>query len=180
MKMFENEYKSVDFKHKAIIDKLGWGEPPQYHSSCSCGWIGVEIDTFPNEETNFLPALKPLIAKYGIEQIVRGPNDSSGTKEDAVKQVLIHINYDPELDAKKTLNNFNELFTQYTKYINEGNFGQSFELVNNLQKAHKEILRMEERINIFENYELNIPAFNPALYKEVQEIVNEYRKSKNK
>lgn len=173
--MLENEY-SMNSAHKAIIDKLGWGEPPQYHSSCSCGWIGVRIDTFPNEKTNFLPALKPLIAKYGIEQIARGPNAASGVKEDAVKQVLIHINYDPELDAKKTLNNFNELFTQYTKYINEGSFVQSFELVNNLKEAHKEILKMKERSYIFKNHKLNIPAFNPTLYKEIQQIVDEYRK----
>jgi len=179
VKMSNNEYISNDSQHKAVINVLGWGEPPQYHPSCSCGWIGVNIDTFPNEETNFPHLLKPLIAKHGLEQIVRLPNGASGVKEDAVKQVLIHINYDPKLDSEKTLNNFNEVFAQYTKYVNEGNFGQSFELANNVQKAHEEILIMEERTNIFKNHELNIPEFDPEIYKEIQQKIDDNRKMNN-
>lgn len=167
-------YGSFDSKHKPTIVEIGWGEPPQHHPSCSCGWRGITIDTYPQDQLHPFPEVCLLIEEYGADQVYRGPHIALGEKNDALKQVLIHIDYNPDLDAEYWLNEFNKVFENYSKNIAEKEYAQALSLVKKLSGLNQELVNMEHRIDVFKNHKLTIPKFDAELHLKVEEITKEY------
>lgn len=169
-------YGSMDSKHIPAITEMGWGEPPQYYPSCSCGWQGVSVDTYPQDQLKPYPELIPLIEQYGVKQVYRTPRQTLGEKNDALKQVLIHIDYKPEIDSEYWSNEFSIVFEEYSRKVQDKEYELTLSVGKNLTALNQELLNMKQRIEIFNNNESAIPELNVELYEKVEKIIEEHRK----
>jgi hypothetical protein len=77
--------------HAPMLTTLGWGEPPSYSTSCSCGWQGLTVGTYTPEL--FIKELQPVLATYGPGAML-GEHEVYGDRVDAVMVILEHLRYD--------------------------------------------------------------------------------------
>lgn len=177
-------YGSMNPKHVPRIDALGWGEPPQYYPSCSCGWTGISIDTYPEESLNRNiknhPQVQQLLEKYNLAKIVRKPKEALGTENDAIVQVLHHIDYDPIKDKKYHTNVLKKVLEKFNNNIDSHNYSQTLKTIKELELATEDMIDVEKRIDVFENYQLNIESFDPEIYAIYQRVLEDLTISINK
>lgn len=173
-------FGSMNAEHQPKIDAIGWGEPPTYYPSCSCGWKGINIDSYPPESLlkgiKESSELKPYIDKYGLSKVVRQPDEALGVKNDAIIQVLEHIKYNPKLDRTYHLQTVETLIKKYKISIDEREFSQALNLSQKLEKATQDVLDMNNRVKVFENYSLNIDSFDPEIYSIYQRVLDDLTK----
>lgn len=71
-------YKNAEH-HAGIRVESDWGGPDDWQAVCACGWVG---SIFSN--------------------VSRVPNEMRvGRPEDALKELLIHVGYDPDADLRE-------------------------------------------------------------------------------
>lgn len=171
-------YGSTNPQHKPRITEIaGWGEPATFHPSCSCGWYGLVIDTYPPEAMQTIPALESLVKEYGAKQVYREKNRTHGVKDDALKQLLLHIDYNPELDAEYSMKKFTEILNNYAKSVKSKEYEKSLLILKKLGKANEELLNMEHRKEVFKNHQLDIVEYKPELEAKVKEESRKYSDS---
>lgn len=93
--------------HQPTVTSVGWGEPPTYYTKCTCGWAGITIHTpyYPNAEAEADAMIEPyrtIARTYGPE-IMLNDNSAYGTQDDAIRQALAHVGYDPDTDRATVL-----------------------------------------------------------------------------
>lgn len=171
-------YGSMNADHKpAIKEDTGWGEPTIYYPQCSCGWYGVTIDSMPAEYVYTLlyenSQLKKLVDKYGSNQIYRQPKVALGVENDAILQILKHINYSPESDAEYVNKSLNNILQKYNKSIAENDFKLALGFTESIQKIVSEMMNMTIRAEIFNNYHSNVADFDSEIYAKKLEAIAE-------
>jgi hypothetical protein len=88
--------------HTPQVKSYGWGEPPVYRTTCTCGWCGITILTpyyaDPDAEVEAMIEPYRTIARQYGRDIMLNDNETYGTSDDAFRQALAHLNYDPATD----------------------------------------------------------------------------------
>jgi len=171
-------FGSMNIEHQPNLEtEQGWGEPILYHPSCSCGWKGIVIDSMPVEYTSTFikehPLLKPLIEKYGLQKVLRTPQSSHGNEDDAIIQILKHIDYDPKSDRNYFHQKVNNKVKEYTSNIDSEDFSQALFNANEIKDLTEEMINMKHRVYLSENYTSNIEEFDEKLYSVYRKVLNE-------
>lgn len=98
--------------HEPMLDDRGWGSgwagPGTMRVACACGWRGLTIHERwftpgENEAQSFAEPYRGFVEHYGVEVMLSGDNDAYGTREDAIRLYLAHLDYDPDADRTRAL-----------------------------------------------------------------------------
>jgi hypothetical protein len=84
----------------------GMGDPPEYQSSCTCGWTGTYWDGLysdldsPLNTQGFTPEFQAEVAAAGGLRAWTGARGQKfGTIREALAEMKAHVAYDPESHA---------------------------------------------------------------------------------
>lgn len=159
--------------HSVSIKTVGWGEPPSYYSSCSCGWNGriIETDDERKPENFFIESLIPYLEKYTFE-ILLGENEIYGNEYTAIREVLEHLQLDYvklRANAKKKLNDKKE---QLLGDVHEWTPLELRELADDIEN----LAALGELQNFNENFPLGErrTPFNAEIYETQNRLLDEY------
>jgi hypothetical protein len=116
--------------HLAEVLTIGWGEPPEFYTRCSCGWTGLRVVTDPRGATN---------------------DAVTGNRTDAHIQVLHHIDYDPDADARHALTEYDDAVHQFRREATEppNQTAVLERLKNTLARAAAELADSAERRRVW-------------------------------
>lgn len=150
--------------HIPSVKQVGWGEPPTYYTTCTCGWRGVTIRTpyYADSAAEVEAMMEPyraLARQYGRD-IMLNDNEAYGTSDDAFRQALAHVNYDSAADH----NTVTQALTDATKTLRDALATPSMSL-DEIEAAGKpvavalsDLSAAATRLRVWESGLLPIPA----------------------
>lgn len=147
------ELDNINFNgHITNIVGIGWGEPRDLFGHCSCGWNGTKISETWGEDFDdsaYAEVFKPLVRKYGAKAVFTTEDETIGEYNDALVQVLHHVEYD-KIDVNSMFEELERKISTLRDEFNSKDLLEITKISQNVTYLTTEIVLAQQRLKIMQ------------------------------